>query len=204
MFRLHRRLSVVATLAAGSISLQACTTLPSGNYTTRSSAMDRAIGSCVGSVIVGAGVGALVGAAVGGDRGAGRGALIGAAGGLGRCAVLIELAAQEDREKARRAELDAVRTGSTKSTNIKNRAGKSVAVRTVVKAAPIPQKLQQRPTPAEPKVASVPTPTAPAPKVQYTACRQAESTVSAGGSSASTGSQLWCRTQTGDWEPIKI
>jgi hypothetical protein len=151
--------------------------------------MDRAIGECVASVAVGATLGAIVGGIAGGRNAAGRGALIGGAIGVGRCAILMEVAAAEDRARIREAEMAAVRSNASQTRAITTRSGKRATVRTQVAPAAVPT-----PRPGG-SGATVPKPT-------YTNCRYAEQTVTVAGQSASAGRQLWCRADTGDWQAI--
>lgn len=151
----------------------------SGTATVASrTAMDRAIGQCVAGVVVGAGLGAVIGGITGGNNAAGRGALIGGAVGVGRCAVLVHVAAAEDRERVRQAERAAVLAASSRTTTISTKSGKTASVRTDVAPAPAKQ------------------------NTAYTTCRYAQQTVTVEGQSASGERQLWCRTETGDWNPI--
>ncbi|MEP2741724.1 hypothetical protein [Bauldia litoralis] len=72
-------------------------------------AIDSVAAKCTQSVIGGAIVGALIGAAFGGKSGIGQGALVGGAAGVGLCAVIVALNAQ-DRARIRDAQLAAART----------------------------------------------------------------------------------------------
>ena len=214
----------------------------SGPRVAATTAMDRAIGNCIISVGFGAGFGAILGAAVGGERGAAQGAIAGGLIGAGRCAVLIQVAAAEDRERIREAELAAIEANRTTTETITTESGKSAVIKTVVSPAPIP-------TAAAP---SRPSTTAPAPseqpqtssdvaeqtvepteqpqtsvetnqqetsseneevetaaaqtssEPQYTTCRESAQTITVDGQTADGGTQLWCRIETGDWQPINI
>jgi hypothetical protein len=152
--------------------------------------MDRAIGECVARVAVGAAVGALIGGVAGGKNSAGRGALVGGAVGVGRCAILMQVAAAEDRARIREAELAAVQSNASQTRTIKTKAGKTASVRTQIAQAPIPA---SRP----------PSASASKPATTYTNCRFAEQTVTVEDQSASAGRQLWCRAETGDWQAIE-
>lgn len=165
-----------------------CTTAGGGMSPARSTAMDRAIGECVASVAVGAAMGAIIGGVAGGRNAAGRGALIGGAVGVGRCAILVQVAAAEDRARIRQAELAAVQTNASQTRTITTKSGKKASVRTQVVPAPVPRPNPSSTAKTEPK---------------YTNCRFAEQTVSMEGQSASAGKQLWCRAETGDWQAIE-
>lgn len=179
-----------SVLAAAVPVLSGCATSGGGSQVARSTAMDRAIGGCVASVAVGVTLGALVGGVAGGRNAAGRGALIGGAIGVGRCAILMEVAAAEDRARIREAELAAIRSNASQTRAITTRSGKRATVRTQVAPASVPT---PRPAPGG----------ATAPKPTYTNCRYAEQTVTVAGQSASAGRQLWCRADTGDWQAIE-
>ncbi|ARQ13511.1 hypothetical protein NXC12_PD00422 (plasmid) [Rhizobium etli] len=178
-----------------SIGLQGCTTVGGASYAS-TTAMDRAIGKCLASTVISAGLGALAGAAIDGGRGAGRGALIGTAVGVGACAVLLQIAAEEDRTRVREAELAAIESNTSSTRAFVSRSGKSIAVSTRVASAPVPT-VKPDATAKPSKGASGET------KPQFTACRYSEQTVSVDGQSAGSGKQLWCRLDTGDWKPIK-
>ncbi|MGB7433494.1 MAG: hypothetical protein WA921_13600 [Ahrensia sp.] len=169
---MRKSVLVPTVVCLSSFLLQACSTTSQGGATlSRSTAMDRAIGGCIGSVAIGAVGGALVGAAIGGSRAAERGAIIGAAAGIGRCAVLIELAAAEDKQKLREAELAALELDRETTQTIKTQTGKSAKVRTKVKEAPLPPprrvkvdapKVVDRPDPAPSATVAVePSPVSP-------------------------------------------
>ncbi|WHA43994.1 hypothetical protein [Agrobacterium larrymoorei] len=157
--------------------------------------MDRAIGQCVASVVISAGIGALAGAAIGGGRSAGRGALVGGAVGVGACAVLMQIAAAEDRARIRQEEENAVAANASRTSSFSSKNGKHVAVTTKVTNAPVP-------TPRATGTTSSTEKKEAAAKPQFTACRYAEQTVNVEGQAADGGRQLWCRLDTGDWKPI--
>lgn len=183
--------NAVASVVVMATILSGCTTTGGGAGFATQTAMDRAIGQCVAGVIISAGIGALAGAAIDGNRGAGRGAIIGGVAGVGACAVLMQVAAAEDRARVREAERNAVAANSSRTTSFSNKSGKTVAVRTNVSNAPVPQA----------KPSGSPTAVAKA-EPKFTACRYSEQTVSVDGQSASGGKQLWCRLDTGDWKAI--
>lgn len=171
---------VLATAAVMLLALQGCTTASGSSGGMQRTAMDRAIGECAASVAAGAVLGAVIGGITGGNRGAGRGALIGGAVGVGRCAVLMQMAAAEDRQRLRAAERAAIAANASQTTSIRTKSGKNASIRTQV-------------TPAS----------APASKaLTYTTCRYAEQSVTLDGQTASGGRQLWCRADTGDWTAI--
>lgn len=152
--------------------------------------MDRAISQCAAGVVVGVALGALIGGAAGGKNAAARGALVGGAVGVGRCAILVQVAAAEDRARIRQAELAAVQSNASQTRTIKTKAGKTASVRTQIAQAPIPA-----PRPSSNSAAKS--------EPKYTNCRFAEQTVIVEGQSASAGKQLWCRAETGDWQAIE-
>jgi hypothetical protein len=198
ILRFKRATGAVLSVALVTTSLSGCTTTGAGFASQ--TAMDRAIGQCVASVVISAGIGALAGAAIDGSSGAGRGALIGGAAGIGACAVLMQVAAAEDRARVRDAERAAVAANASQTTRFSNDSGRNVAVTTNISNAPIP-------TPRKAASSSTAAKAAPAKaaadaKPQFTACRYSQQTVSVDGQSASGGRQLWCRLDTGDWKPI--
>ena len=146
-------------------------------------ASQRAIGQCVAMVGFGAIAGAVIGSASG-SHNAGAGALAGAGLGAGACAVLLQLAAKEDRERIRRTEQQAIAQNSTRSSNFRTRSGAQAHITTTVREAPKPKASQQ---------------TAAA---EFTDCRYSDTTVNVDGKTAEAGRQLWCRTTVGDWQPV--
>ncbi|WP_310622311.1 hypothetical protein [Flexibacterium corallicola] len=177
------------------MGLQGCVTNSASPISGQKTATQKAIGKCVASMVITTGVGALVGAAVGrSGSSAGRGALAGAAVGVGSCAVLIHVAAAEDRKRLEDAERKAVQLNHSSTSKIKTSSGTHVTVQTKVTKAPVPVTRPGNNTPVSEKQETA-TP-------QFTACRYAEQKVSVQGKSASSGKQLWCRMETGDWHPI--
>lgn len=138
-------------------------------------AMDQAIARCLGTTVVTTLIGTVVG---GGD-----GAAIGAGVGGGLCAVMLVLASEEDRKRARELELEAVikaEPGETVSSSLTTQNGQQVTLTTIVdNAAPPPSSIQQ----AE------------------RTCRYAQTTFATGGSSQQLDRQIYCRTTDGNWEP---
>ncbi|MBB4953896.1 hypothetical protein H4S14_001956 [Agrobacterium vitis] len=183
--------SAVALVVIMATTLSGCVTTGGGAGFATQTAMDKAIGQCVASVVISAGIGALAGAALGGNKGAGRGAVIGGVAGVGACAVLMQVAAAEDRARVRDAERNAVAANSSSTTSFSNKSGKTVVVRTSVSNAPVPK--------AKPGVSSTAVANA---EPKFTACRYSEPTVNVDGQSASGGKQLWCRLNTGDWKAV--
>lgn len=181
----------VASMVIIATTLSGCTTTGGGAGFATRTAMDQAIGQCVASVVISAGIGALAGASIDGNRGAGRGAIIGGVAGVGTCAVLMQVAAAEDRTRVREAERNAVAANSSRTTSFSNKSGKRVAVRTSVSVAPVPK--------AKPSGSSAAGAKA---DPKFTACRYSKQTVSVDGQSASGGKQLWCRLDTGDWKAM--
>ena len=209
---MNRQVSV--SLMAGALSmsfvLQGCSTT-SGSGGTRSTAMDRAISECVASVAVGAIGGALLGAAIGGTRGAGTGALIGVGAGATRCAILVELAAAEDRQRLREAEMAALRARSTQTRSITTKSGKNATVTTRVSSAPIPE--ASRPAEKETTMTADAASSAPQQPADstfsetrvsaYQSCQYTETLISMDGGSANGGKQRWCKTASGDWQAVE-
>jgi hypothetical protein len=160
-----------------------------------STATEQAIGQCAASLIISAGVGALIGAAIGGSNSAGTGALVGAAVGAGACAVLLQVADEEDKRQIREAERAAVLANASRSKTIRTKSGKTAQITTKVTTAPVPR--------AAPAETGTTTATASSEPPAFTNCRYSEQTISVDGQSAGSGKQLWCRLDTGDWQPIK-
>lgn len=173
-------------LLAVLLAVQGCSTTGSGPGRVEETATQRAIRNCIGSVVISAGIGALAGAVAGGGNRIARGAVIGAAAGVGVCAVLMEVAAAEDRARIREAEQAAIAANATQTRSIRTRSGKPASVTTRVTTAPIP--------PSRPSQETA--------DASFTACRYAEQTISVSAQSASAGRQLWCRTTAGDWQPV--
>ncbi len=189
------RIVLIGTVVA-SIALQGCATTSGAPGVAGSTATEQAIGQCAASLIISAGVGALIGAAIGGSNSAGTGALVGAAVGAGACAVLLQVADEEDKRQIREAERAAVLANASRSKTIRTKSGKTAEVTTKVTAAPIP-----RAAPADGGTTTAVASSEPPPA--FTNCRYSEQTISVDGQSAGSGRQLWCRLDTGDWQPIK-
>jgi hypothetical protein len=196
MRRAGRLLVVVLGTAASSVALQGCVTTSGQPGVAGATATEQAIGQCAASLIISAGVGALIGAAIGGSDSAGTGALVGAAVGAGACAVLLQVADEEDKRQIREAERAAVLANASRSKTIRTKSGKTAQISTKVTSAPIP-----RAAPADAGATTAVASTAPPPA--FTNCRYSEQTISVDGQSAGGGKQLWCRLDTGDWQPIK-
>jgi hypothetical protein len=154
-----RRRSILLAVPILALSMQACTTTGADGQKRTSTAMDRAIAGCVGSVAIGAIGGAILGAALGGNRGLGQGAVVGAAIGAGRCAILVEMAAAEDRAQLREAELAAISAGQTSTRSITTTKGRTATVLTRVSKAPLPAPLKVK---VDRPVAAATSPGAPA------------------------------------------
>lgn len=195
MRRTGRAAVVWLGIAAAATALQGCVTT-SGQYAAPETATERAIGQCAAGLIISAGVGAIIGAAIGGSNSAGTGALVGAAVGAGACAVLLQVAAEEDKQQLRAAERSAVLANASRSTTIRTKSGKTARVRTKVTPAPVP-----RAAPDQQAAATETETSSAAPN--FTTCRYSEQTISVDGASAEGGKQLWCRVDTGDWQPIR-
>jgi hypothetical protein len=147
--------------------------------------MDRAIRNCLFAV----GAGALIGGVIGNNTGsgsAGRGAAAGAIVGAGACAVFVAVANEQDRARMRELELAAIRSNSSQSQQFVSANRQQVTQTVRVTDAAVPDYSQGDSAPA------------------YTACRYSEQTISVQNhaNSASVEPQLWCRLDTGDWEPV--
>lgn len=196
------------------VAVQGCTTTTADGRKVSSTAMDRAVSECVASVAIGAISGAVIGGALGGSRGMGQGAAIGAVAGVGRCAILMEIAAAEDRAKVREAELAALQSDKPQTRSITTKSGKSATVRTRVSPAPLPvAKEAEKPAPTvvaqsnTVPAATQASATAVASYAEelnsdYTACRFTELLIDMDGGTADTGKQKWCKSNQGDWEPV--
>lgn len=203
----------IAAVVMCCIAVQGCTTTSADGTKVSSTAMDKAVSDCVASVAIGAISGAVIGGVLGGNRGMGQGAAIGAVAGVGRCAILIEIAAAEDRAKVREAELAALQTDKSQTRSIRTRNGKSATVRTRVTPAPLPATKAENPVQA-PVAQSNITPAAPQTSAtavasyaeelnsNYTACRFTELLIDMDGGTADAGKQKWCKGSQGDWEPV--
>ncbi len=154
-----RRSCIFLAVSFLSLGIQACTTTGPDGQKRTSTAMDKAIAGCVGSVAIGAIGGAIVGAALGGNRGLGQGAVVGAAIGAGRCAILVEMAAAEDRAQLREAELAAISAGQTSTRSITTTKGRTATVLTRVSKAPLPPPVKVK---VDRPVAAATSPAAPA------------------------------------------
>ena len=219
----------VAGVVCTALAVQGCTTTGPNGERVRSTAIDKAIAECIGGMVVSTAAGALIGAAFGGNAGAERGAIIGAAAGAGRCVVLIELAAQEDKRQVYEAQLNALKVDRTTTSSITTQKGKKATVRTKVTEAPLPPPkkvtVAAAPAPQAPSVPQTSTETAAASapaapqatntgtgpllassyveeRQDYTACRFTELLVDIDGQSADGGKQKWCKGGDGSWEPV--
>ena len=174
------KLKFLAAVLVGSQLVAACATMGSNGPST---AMDQAIRNC--GLSIGAGI--LVGAIVGNNTGsgsAGDGALAGGLVGAGACAVFLAIANEQDRARIRELELAAVAANSRQSTRFMARNGRQVDVDVQVTEAELPAAAESGPI--------------------YTACRHSTTSLNvAGAGAASPGGQLWCRLETGDWEPVR-
>lgn len=199
------------------ILLQGCATTSSSGKAVRTTAMDKAISGCIASVAIGAISGAIIGGAFGGNRSVGSGAAIGAVVGIGRCAILVELAAAEDREQVRQAELAALQSDRSQTRSFTTKKGRTATVRTAVTAAPLPAAKIVEPASAPssnqtaiadsdgtPNVTEAPAVAAFAEDMNtnYSACRFTELLIDMDGETANAGKQKWCKGSQGDWEPV--
>ena len=180
----------VAVLVVVAITISGCVTSNGNMGATSQTAIDRAIGQCIGSALISTTVGALVGNQAFGKDGAWKGAAAGAAVGVGICAILMQVAADEDRAKLREAELAAIQANASRTTSFYNKNRKQVSVTTIVTDAPVIKSV--------PNNSAIPMKT----DAKFTNCRYARSTLSVEQQSVTGESQLWCRRDTGDWTPI--
>jgi hypothetical protein len=171
--------TTLLALAGGTVFLSGCaTTSGAGGMQT---ATDRAIRNCMFSVAGGAILGAVIGNNTGSGS-AGRGAAAGALAGAGACAVFLAVANERDRARMRELEFAALNANQNSRGSFTNTRGEQVNVSTMVEEAPVRASAQGP---------------------DYTACRYSSQTIEVSGAgSAAPGQQLWCRLDTGDWEPV--
>jgi hypothetical protein len=190
MARSIRAAAVICLIAASS----GCAGQPASSVSDQSiagagqpeeTAVHRAIGQCIVSVGIGAIGGAILAAALG--HNAGGGAAIGTAAAVGACAVLMQVAAQEDQMRIAQLGQQAVASNTSGSQSFTTTKGQTAVVTTVVTPASPPQK-----APGQMAAATA----------KFTDCRYASQAVQVGGQSASVDKQLWCRLQTGDWKEV--
>lgn len=219
-------------LAASSIFLHGCVTTSNtastGSEPPVRTAFDRAIGKCAAAFLIGSLGGAALGGLFGGRKAIATGAIAGTALAAGQCAILVNLAAKEDKKKIRDAELAALQANSNNSRKFTTKSGKTATVNTTVSAAPLPATKTQ---PKKQEIAKqVPASTPPsntadnqsgageAKKTQnvqdisqlafaeaqnsYTECKFTELLIDVDGSKTNTEKQKWCKIQDGTWQPI--
>ncbi|MGB7334693.1 MAG: hypothetical protein WBD01_02780 [Salaquimonas sp.] len=143
--KLNIKNSGLSILLGSSMLIQGCSTTSESSKPVKQTAVDRAIGKCVGSVAISTIGGALIGAAFGGQSGARQGAVVGAVVGVGRCVVLLDLAADEDKRQLQAAELAALELDQTRTSSIITKSGKSAQLTTKVTPAPPPAKAKPKP-----------------------------------------------------------
>lgn len=149
--------AVFYSLLISTTILQACSTTSGGaGGVGKNTAVNKAIGNCVAGIAVSAVSGAVIGAVLGGgSRSVQQGAITGAAIGVGRCAILLELAAAEDKQKLQQAQLAALQTNETTTQSFQTQSGRVAKVTTKVTPAP-PPKPKSKPKPKQ--IASTSTP----------------------------------------------
>lgn len=179
-------LAACSTAGAGRGSLVTNASAPVGVKVSQQTATQKAVGKCIASVGFGVVVGGILGHIAG--RNAGGGAVLGGVVGAGACAVFLELAAEEDQARMRALELEAIAANASQTRTFQTTKGTTATVKTVVVEAPVPPI----------KTASV---AQPAPTV--TTCRYSQVEASVGGQTSSAERQLWCRLDTGDWQPME-
>lgn len=173
------KLGSVAALSVTMV-ISACATTGSGAPLTAQQRIVRC-----GAIVAG---GALLGGVVGnnvGDGNAGSGALIGAALGGGACAVWLAFENEKDKRRLMEAQLMAARQGEAVTDSWTGDDGR---VRTVTIAPS-----------TETQMVLANTREADGPAVARI-CRPMNTTVAVGGQSQSM-SEVYCRTDEGDWEP---
>ena len=170
-------MSVARNLVAASCALLLALPAAAPAHAARGpkSEIDKAIGRCVASVLIGG----LVGAAIGNNTGrgnAGRGAALGAAAGGAVCVVLLKVA--KDKQALMDYQREQVAQGGLQRATFTGREGAPVTLVTQTREAQL-----DAPESAEPRV-----------------CRYADSKVELGDDQqADLGSQLYCRSDNGDW-----
>lgn len=187
-------ISLIALLVSGCTTTSSNTS--SGATVTRTATvspvrqteMQKAVGRCIATVGVGAVLGGVLGSLSG--RNTAAGAMAGAAVGAGACAVLVQVAAAEDQARIRELEREAIRANATQKRQITTKSGQVATVRTTVQPAPAPA--VRAPAPAA----------APKATPQFTACRYSTQSVEVAGHAASASKQLWCRVDSGEWQPV--
>ena len=191
------RFSVVAATLVLALGLAGCVeTTQAGNgqsssarsghrVSSGSTAMQKAIGGCVASI----GVGILIGALANKKNGALAGAVVGGAA----CAVLLQVAAAEDRARIAAEEAAALRTNKSRTKSFKTKSGKVATVRTKVRAVPVSVVRARIPT-FEPM--------AKATSSNITSCRKIDQSVSVGGSVSQAPPQYHCRVAGGDYQAM--
>ena len=178
-----RNVSIGLCLA---LMLSACgegisTNSPSRKMSKTSTEMQKAIGGCIASVAFGA----ILGKAITGEN---EGAAIGAAIGGANCLVLVHVANEKDKARIAAEEQRAIQTNKSRTKRIKTESGKVAVVNTKVSKAQVPPSF----APAQKATSS-----------NVKTCRVAQQEVVIDGNSAKTGSQIWCRVGSGDWQPYK-
>jgi len=207
-----RKLIGALALLAITLHASACASLPGGGGS--GTAVERAMTNCVGSVVIGAIAGGVIGGIANGGRGAATGALVGGGAGSALCLVMVAVANEEDKQRILALERTAVADGVDKvdtyeregvRRNVHTRVygyneslpATAVATKNTDPAKPKQQApMQQAPiTTGSANVAS----STPGPRV----CRYAETTIEVSGKgTATTDKQLYCRSASGDWEPV--
>lgn len=158
--------------------------------------IDSVASQCAASVVVGTIVGGLIGAAAGHGRGGAvaAGAIGGGAAGGLLCAVVASLDAQ-DRERIRRAQLDAAKSGKPRALVYQGSDGLQRRV-TVNPVGPPPPARKSTPGRA---LSSAEQAAARGQKI----CRKVETSVSVETKGqAEVPAQTVCRNAAGDWEPV--
>ena len=155
---------------------------------SQKTATQQAVGKCIASVTFGVIVGGILGQAT--SRNPAGGAAAGGLIGAGACAVFLQLAAEEDQARMRALEQEAVAANTSQTRSFTTKTGYVAQVQTVVVEAPGKPVV---------KVAEAKTPAA---DPEFTTCRYASTKVTIGTQSNEAGRQLWCRVDTGDWQPI--
>lgn len=200
--------SSFAVIVSGTLLLTGCATTGPTQGGSGQWKIDNVVSRCLLSVTGGALVGAIVGAAAGGgSQRVGTGAAIGAGAGGVLCALMVSLDAQ-DKQRVRKAQIDAARTGSVQSSTYVGTDGRVRTIHVVPRpaspAASTPPAPQKSPGTAEkPAVASQPQPSGAevAAEAGERICRSVPASITIEGSGTGQVDQIVCRTAEGDWLP---
>lgn len=176
-----------ATAVATSVLLvtSGCATTGNDGSGAPRTALDRSINQCIGTVVGGALLGALLGGVARPRGGAATGAAIGAGAGAVACAVIIAMNNQQDRERIRQSQINALNANASDTSQYVGSDGQSRTVRTTIQPAAMPTVMAG---------ASGPAIVGP--------CRRAQTQITVQGKgTANLDAEVVCRTAAGDWVP---